>query len=155
VFLNEIAYPRANFVANPAKDLHSLIVGTFRLCRVIDRPVLTKADAGEDRAAVPRPIANRDDVREMLAEKSDYIFGMLTRNINSDFGHGFHGQWVQNAWLQPGALRIESVASEVPQVSFGHLAAAGVAGAEKQDVTHGKGPQVGSRQARSTIWPVV
>jgi len=85
-----------------------------------------------------RPVANRDDVRKMLAEEPDHVLGMLTGNINSNFAHGFNGQRIQSAWFEPGALRVESVTSEMPQVSFGHLAAAGVAGAEKQDVRHGK-----------------
>jgi hypothetical protein len=70
--LNKIANPSANFVADSAKDLYSLVVGTFRLCRIIDRPMLAKADAGEDRAAVSRAIADSDDMREMPAEETDY-----------------------------------------------------------------------------------
>jgi hypothetical protein len=92
--LNKIANPSANFVADSAKDLHSLVVGTFRSCRIIDRPMLAKADSGEDRAAISRAIADSDDVREMLAEETDYILGALTGNINSDFAHGLHGQWI-------------------------------------------------------------
>jgi hypothetical protein len=140
VLLDKFSYPNAYLIAHSAKDLHSLVVGTFRWCRVINRPVLTKADTGEDWATVPRAITNRDDVREVQAEESGYILRTLTRDINSDFAHGFNRQRIQSARLQAGTLRVEPITSELPQPSFRHLAAAGVASAEKQDITHGKPP---------------
>ena len=90
--LNKIANPSANFVADSAKDLHSLVVGTFRLYRIIDRPMLAKADAGE--------IGQRSRARSQTVmicgkcrpRKPTTILGALTENIHSDFTHGLHGQ---------------------------------------------------------------
>jgi hypothetical protein len=73
----------------------------------------------------------------VLAEEGDDIFRTLARDVDADFAHGFDGERMDEARLKTCAERMEAIPGKMPQPSLGHLAAAGVAGAEKEHVRHG------------------
>lgn len=62
-----------------------------------------------------------------------YIVGGMVRYIDAIFQHGGHGAGVKAMGFYAGAVNDGFVACEMPQVGFGHLAAATVAGTEYQD----------------------
>jgi hypothetical protein len=61
------------------------------------------------------------------------VFGSLAGNINARLGHDTDRIRVQAMRLDPGRVRLDRVALESPRPAFSHLAAAGIARAEKED----------------------
>ena len=58
----------------------------------------------------------------------------MAGDVDARFGHDADRVGIQAVRLDAGGVRLDDVALEMPGPPFGHLAAAGVAGAQEKDV---------------------
>ena len=61
------------------------------------------------------------------------MLGFVLRDIDAGFGHDFDGVGIEAMSFDAGGVRFDLIAFELAGKSLGHLAAAGVAGAEEED----------------------
>jgi len=127
-----------HFIADAAETSQNFLLAAGRFGRVVKRPVMAGYLAGENRARLVRIAANGDDGMHRLFQKFPQGFRAMTGNVNARFGHDFDGERMdKTGWFRAGALDIHKVACRRAQKFFGHVAAAGVAGAEDQNYGSG------------------
>lgn len=121
-----------NFVAYSAKSGQNLLLVAGREGRVGKRPVSLLNSTFQDRALFVGIPAKRDDLVDGVERNAVQTFGALPRNINADFLHHPHGHRMKLSWRCAGAENLMPVAS-LAREALGHLAAARVVGAKKQN----------------------
>ena len=89
---------------------------------------------GEDRAGLPCVIANGHNEIEGDVEDFADFFGRLLRNIDSGFGHDSNRPWVEPMGFDPRRIWIDVLGPQSSGKALRHLAATGVARAEKEDL---------------------
>lgn len=95
-------------------------------------------DTNENRAAFrARLVADCDDIGKHLAglDEIEHGFGLVARNVNADFLHGFHNNRIEFARLKTGTVGFKLVAADLIQERLGHLAAGAVMDANEQNFT--------------------
>ena len=89
---------------------------------------------GKDRAALVGLVADRhDDVKGDVEQFAD-VLAAVPRDVHPGLRHHLDGPGVQSVGLDPRGPGIDGVCLECACPPLSHLAAAGVAGAEKQDL---------------------
>ena len=132
VGFDEPADAMADFVADAAEDAHLLFVVALRLCGVIETPVELMGCAGEIRARFARVVANRDHIIELLLRKRVHGFGFVFGDVDTGFTHSPDGEWMDvTRRFRARAEDLEPIARERTQETFRHVAAAGIARAQK------------------------
>ena len=90
--------------------------------------------------------AYRDDDVQWLIAKIGNRFAPVTRDVDADFGHHLDGERVKAVRYDPGAECLDIVVPQVTAETLGHLAAAGVPGAKKENAAlpaHQSSPMAG------------
>lgn len=124
-----------DLVANCADFLEFFLAGVGDGGRVGKSPVQSLGGAGEDRTFLGAAfIANGDDVGEELAGFKDVknSLGFFPGDIDADFAHHLHGERIERARRETGTLSFESVAADVIEERFRHLAAGTVMHANEE-----------------------
>ncbi len=103
------------------------------LGRIIESPV-DRLGARKERTILLCPIANRNNVVELLVKKLVQALGFLVSDVDSKFIHHLDRTRVQTFRIGSCTRNIVSVAGQLPQDGLGHLAACGIAGANKEDL---------------------
>jgi len=88
---------------------------------------------GKEGAGLAGMVADGDDRIEGDVAQLVKVFRAVAGDIDPGLGHDLDGDWVETMNFDPGGPDFDPVALEGPGPAFGHLAAAGVAGAEKED----------------------
>lgn len=122
-----------DFISHPTKYRETFVGCTDGGARVIEAPMEKLPSTGKDRTALSGVVAYSHDVRDVLPQQTANIFRRLARDIDPDFAHCRHRQRIEFFGLDSGAKRLESSPGNVTQVSFRHLAAGRITGAEKQN----------------------
>ena len=78
-------------------------------------------------------VADGDHVVELDVGQLVDVLRALARDVDARLGHDLHGVADSAVGRDAGRVGLDHVALQVPRPAFGHLAAAGVAGAEEQD----------------------
>src|SRR5882672_9413638 len=73
-----------------------------------------------------------DEIERNILEIVD-VLGAVLRNIDAGFGHDFDGVGIEAVGFDAGGVGLDLGALEMAGPALGHLAAAGVAGAEEED----------------------
>jgi len=71
---------------------------------------------------------SNDEIEIYVLERVD-VLGLVLGNIDAGFGHDLDGALIQAVGFDAGGVGFDVIALELAGPSFGHLAAAGVAGA--------------------------
>ena len=128
---------RANLIPDLPNGRHFFVVSSGQRRGIGKAPVQTFRDAGENRTALGAGfVANRDDVGKEfpgfrnIENGPRFLFG----NIDSDFLHRFHHQWIERARLETRALRFEQVGAKMIEPGFRHLASGAVVDADEKDL---------------------
>ena len=74
-----------------------------------------------------------DDEIEINVVERVHVLGLVMGDIHAGFGHDFDGVGIEAVGFDSGRPGLELVAFELAGEALGHLAAAGVAGAEEED----------------------
>jgi hypothetical protein len=90
----------------------------------------------ERRAQLPSTIGKGHDEVEVNSAKFANELGPLARYIDPHLGHDANGIWVQSVGFDSCRVRLNQTGLQFTRPSFGHLAATGVAGANKEDSQH-------------------
>ncbi len=77
--------------------------------------------------------AEGDDVVEGDVLEVINVFGLLVGDVDAGLGHDFYGVGVEAVGFDAGGVGLDLAGLEGAGEAFGHLAAAGVAGAEEED----------------------
>src|SRR5207253_4354479 len=85
------------------------------------------------RAILAGMIADGHHVIEFNVLEGIDVLRLVIGNIHAGFGHDFDGAWIQAMGFDAGGVGLDLVAFERAGEALGHLAAAGVAGAEEED----------------------
>ena len=129
--------PGVYLVANVTCSLESFFVRTDEFRRIIERPMKTLRDAGEDRTTLRLSFAaNGNDVIEHLTG-FPYIGNALrpvVRNVDSNLLKRFDDERIDCAWFQSGAMCLEEFAADLIQQRSSHLAARAVMNADEQNL---------------------
>ncbi len=88
---------------------------------------------GENGATFFGMVAYGNDIIERNMPVLLHIVGSMVRYIDAIFQHGGYGAGVKAMGCYAGTVNDGFAIGKMPQVGFGHLAAATVAGAEHQD----------------------
>lgn len=97
-------------------------------------PCLAPQRSGKDGAgSLALPIAESDDILESRSEIEVHALCLGRGDIDSDFTHGRDSLRVQVASLRSGAHDLKLIGGQVAKKRLGHLRAARILGAEKQD----------------------
>jgi len=122
-----------NLVTDLSKHSHHLFFRARGRRRILETPVQTFFRIGKQRAGLARCIAHGNHEVKFLIQIFIHGFLPMAGNIHPDFCNRLNSPRIHPAEVRAGAEHFETVAREVSQKSFGHLAAAGVAGAEEED----------------------
>ena len=80
------------------------------------------------------PVADGDDmIKDGVFELSD-VFGTYPGDVDTDLCHHPNGPKIDGRRRNTGGERFDLVAYELSGPCFGHLASAGIGGADKQDL---------------------
>ena len=83
------------------------------------------------RAAFIGIAAQRDHLFDVIKRDVIKTFGRLSRDVDANLLHDPHGERMDAFRFGAGAENFKSTVGRLPGETFGHLTAAGVAGAEK------------------------
>jgi hypothetical protein len=123
-----------NIVANGTETGKEFALGAGNLARVKKRPMMPTDLTGKHRANLISMTAKSDDGGHRFIEKFVKVLRAMAQNINAHFGHHLDGERIDFAGrIGTGTVNIRQVTERRAQKSFGHLAAAGVAGTEKEN----------------------
>jgi hypothetical protein len=123
-----------DFVADAAEDDELFFFVAGRVSRVVEAPVMFGHLPRIQGASLVGVTAYGDDGVHIAAEEIVHVFRGVRADVDADFRHGFDGEGVDVAgWFGTGAVHVEEVAAGSTEEAFGHVAAAGVAGAENED----------------------
>jgi hypothetical protein len=65
------------------------------------------------------------------------VLGALVSDVHAGFGHYFDGAGIEAVGFDAGGVGLDLIGLEVAGPAFGHLASAGIAGAEEEDFEFG------------------
>ena len=126
--------------------------GAGGMGRVGEAPVVAVYLAGVTRACLVGVAAHGDDGGDVAVEKGVHVFRSVGGEVDADFAHDLEGFGVNVAGgFGAGAVHGDEVAGGGAEDALGHVAAAGVAGAEDQDGRCG----VHDRERRERVERVV
>src|ERR1044071_665776 len=144
--------PGLNLVPHPAKHLHLFLIRTWGVGGIVEGPVKTLDGPGKDRAGVVGFAADGDHGVDRMREELLQALGHVPPDVDSDFRHGPDGQRMNEAsGLGTGAVRLEDVARRRPEDPFGHLAAAGIAGAKDKHLRFHAQKKTGASSQGMTV----
>jgi len=126
----------ADFIAHSAVVRERFFLGLCVLSkarRIVETDVNDFCVSGEYRAGFVGVVADGDDVIEGDGGERVDVLGLAAGDIDAGFGHCPHGSGVHAVGIDAGGIRLDHVALEESGPAFGHLAAAGIASAEKED----------------------
>ena len=108
------------------------------LCRI--REILMEAgSAGRKvRAVFLGMVAYSDDVIKKHVLVLINVIGSMTRDIDAIFGHSSNRLGIDTMRFNASTIDVDLTFSKMPEVAFGQLAPAGVAGAQYKNVFHDK-----------------
>jgi len=89
-----------------------------------------------NRARFPSTIGKSYDEIEVNSAKLANELGSLAGYIDAHLGHDTNGIWMQSVGFDPSRVGLNQTGLQSTHPSFGHLAAAGVAGTKKEDFQH-------------------
>lgn len=125
---------KGDFVPHAAELLEDFFIGPGGVGGVVESPVIAVYLAGEHGAGLIGVAADGDDGIDLLPEEFVHVLGVVATDVDADFGHGGDGLRVNVASrLRACALDVEDVPCGLAEDSLGHVAAAGVSGAEDED----------------------
>ena len=78
--------------------------------------------------------ADGDDVIKVDFLEFIEMLGTVSRDVYTGLGHDPYGFRVESMGFDSGGVRLDTVGQKVPCPSLGHLASAGVAGTEKENL---------------------
>eukprot|EP01022_Parablepharisma_sp_SALTPOND_P017192 TRINITY_DN2694_c2_g1_i2.p1 TRINITY_DN2694_c2_g1~~TRINITY_DN2694_c2_g1_i2.p1 ORF type:complete len:569 (-),score=155.47 TRINITY_DN2694_c2_g1_i2:132-1838(-) len=133
--LNQPDHGLFDLVADLASSGQLLLVAAGELSRVVKGKVQPPGDAREQGAfALPGAFAHRDHVLEdaSLPEQLEYALGLLVADVEALLGHHLHGQGVQGAGLESGALHCKAFAGHLLHIGLGDLGTGAVVGANEK-----------------------
>ena len=109
--------------------------------RIVEPDVDHLGFAGEEGARLVGVVADGHDEIEIPRRQFRDRLGFVSGDVHAGFGHDLHGAGVQAVDFEAGGEGLDPVAFQRAGPAFGHLAAAGVAGAKEEEfqfpVTHG------------------
>jgi hypothetical protein len=109
-------------------------LGVFRQARRIVEPgVHNLRLAGENGARLVRVVADRHDIIKVVRRQFGDGLGPVAGDVYACLGHDLHRPRIQTMSFDASREGLDRVAFQCACPAFGHLAAAGIAGAEKQD----------------------
>ncbi len=120
-----------DFVADAAEGVDEFFALSLCVRRVFEAPVVAIYLAGKGRARLVGVSANGDHGVDPRVEELVEVLGSVSGYVDADFLHDLYGLWMHVArGLGSGGEHLVSVAERVSEDAFGHVAAAGVSGAE-------------------------
>jgi hypothetical protein len=123
----------ARIVPDPPEGIDSLFTEAFGRSRIDQAPVDPRDIHGEIWALVPRAVAERDNVIEILVEISPYILRLGGRDVDAELLEGEDCDRVDPvAGPRTGAHDVDGSAGAGPQDSFSHLAPSLIPRAEEE-----------------------
>jgi hypothetical protein len=124
-----------DLVADSAEGGEDLLFGSCGFVGVVEAPEVALALAGEGGADLVDVATDGDDGVDVLVEEFVCAFGSVFGNVEAELGDDVDGERVHAArWVRAGAVNFGFVTDGMLQDGFGHLAAAGVASAEDEDL---------------------
>ena len=123
-------------IARPPECTKAVCQLTIYAGRIVDGPVNSPLGVREDRARLIRMVTNRDDVVEVLVDKTIIDFGSLIGDVDLEFAHHFDRLRPHMCRRSASAEDSEISAADPAQQPFDHLRTSGVVRAEKQDANH-------------------
>ena len=101
--------------------------------RVVEAGVDDFGFSGENGAAFIGVGAHGNDVIKGNVSEFIDVLRALARDVDPGFSHDLHGIGVEAVGFDAGGVGLDLIAFERAGEALGHLAAAGVAGAEEED----------------------
>jgi len=101
--------------------------------RVVKADMNDLGVAGKKGAGFVGMAADGDDIVKGNVEEVADVFGVVGGDIHAGFGHDADGAGIEAVGFDAGGIGVNAIGLEMARPAFGHLAAAGVAGAKKQD----------------------
>jgi len=137
--LRKCLHPPPNLIAH-SPIMSQRFFFTFRRFskprRIIKTGMNPPGASAEDRTCFVGVVAYGDHIiKGNIAQLID-VLRSLAADVHSGLGHNPDGRRIHAMRLNTGRIRLDLLAFELPRESFGHLAAAGIAGAEEEDGFH-------------------
>jgi hypothetical protein len=135
--LGELFDEGADLVSYPSIVGEGLLISCGTLGkpgRIVEGDMQDGGFGREDGTAFASVTADGDDEVEVNVAQLTYVFGAMSGDIDADFGHDFDGAGVEAVSLDARRVGSETVAPKGARPALGHLASAGVPGAEEEDV---------------------
>lgn len=121
-------------VPNRSDGFHALIMGACDFRRIGEAPLEPLRHANKNRTTFRAgSIANSDDMGKKLTAAGHVknAFGLILRNVHSDFLHHFNHHGIERARLQSRAVALEKLWTNVIEERFRHLASGAVVDANE------------------------
>jgi hypothetical protein len=126
------------FIPDAAERLHLFLISAHGVRGIIKAPMMAVSLAGESWAGLVGIAANSDDRFHRLLEKVVHVLGSMRRDVDTDFGKRRNCERVNVASrFAAGAGDFEFTFAGGAKNAFGHVAAAGVAGAKNENERFG------------------
>ena len=110
--------------------------------RIIEAGMDDTGSAGKERAVFMSVSTNGYHIIKIQRRQFRDQFGFLCGNIHSGLRHHLNGVRIQSMFFDAGGKNFHHIIFQGARPAFRHLAAAAVAGAEKQDFHHKRIPIV-------------
>jgi hypothetical protein len=129
-----------DLITDSAEFVEDFLLGSRGVGRIIKAPVKAVKLSGEHRAGLIGVAADGDHGINGTVQELIHVFGVMSRDVDSDFLEDFDGLWMDIAGgFGAGAGHLDEVACGRSEDAFGEMATAGVAGAKDEDERfHGK-----------------
>jgi hypothetical protein len=125
----------ADLVPHAAKLGQHLLLAALGVRGVIEAPVMAIHLPGIDGARLVGVAADSDDGRNLAVEKCVHVLRCVGGNVDADLLQHLDRLGVDEAGgFRPRAVHVDEVAGGGTEDAFSHVAAAGIPGAEDEDV---------------------
>jgi hypothetical protein len=125
----------ADLVPHAAELRQHLLLVAFGVCGVIEAPVMAIHLPGIEGARLVGVAADSDDGLNLAVEKCVHVLRCVGGNVDADLLQHLDRLGVDKAGgFRPRAVHVDEVAGGGMEDAFSHVAAAGITGAEDEDV---------------------
>ena len=123
-----------DLVPDPAEFVEDLLLGALGVGGVIEAPMETGHLSGIHRADLVGITADGDDDVDPARQELVHVLGGVRGDIHAGLSHDLDRKGMHIAgWLRTRAKNISRIADRRTQEALGHMAAAGITGAEDKD----------------------
>lgn len=124
-----------HLVADAAEFLQHLLLTALGMSGIIEAPVVTIQLPGKDGAYLVSVAADSDDSRDLAVKKCVHVLRCVGGNVDADLLHHLDRLGVDEAGgVRPRAVHVNEAIGSGTEDAFSHVTAAGISGAEDEDV---------------------